>query len=159
MYLENNFHPLLMICKHCLLRAYFLSNASVHSVLYAECFNFLNFLILYLNSVIVGPTYTRPLICYYWVRHVWGWFFVRRIHFSETRPPRGIVLSPSIFWTCFYICPLWSKFLSSWDDLSTLWTCFISVHFGLNFYPLRMIRSLCEHVLSTSILDFKSLSS
>ena len=74
------------------------------------------------------------------------------------RPLCGPVLCPSI---------LDFKFSSFWDDLSTFWTCFVSVHFGLqifillgwsvhfvglfcvrpfwtsNFHPLGMIRPLC----------------
>ena len=131
MYLENNFHPLLMICKHCLLRAYFLLNASIHSVLYAECFNFLNFLILYLNSVIVGPIYTRPLICYYWVRHVWVWFLLEEFIFWKPVHLVTLNFRLSIFWTGFYIRPHWTKLLSSWDDPSALWTCFVFILFRL----------------------------
>ena len=72
MYFGNNSHRSLMICKHCLLMAYFLSNASVHFIymLNALKFFFFNFLILRVNSVIVGPIYICPAISYYWIRHV-----------------------------------------------------------------------------------------
>ena len=90
------------------------------------------------------------------------------------RPLCGLVLYPSI---------LDFKSSSSWDDPSTLWTCSISIHFGLqilillgwfvhivdlfyirpfwtsNPHPLGMIHPLCGLVLYPSILDFKFSSS
>ena len=112
--------------------------------------------------------------------HIVDSFYIRPFWTSNPhplgmiRPLCGLVLYPFI---------LDFKFSSSWDDLSILWTCSISVHFGLqilillgwsihfvdlfyirlfwtsNFHPLGMIRPYCGLVLYPSILDFKFSSS
>ena len=147
MYLENNFHPLLMICKHCLLRAYFLSNASVHSVLYAECFNFfLNFFNFTLEFCHCG-TYLHPSTYLLLLGPACiGMVFVIRIHSLETHPPRGIALSPS-------------ELIIKFSSVHFLDLLLYSSSLDYTRHPRRMIRPLCGHILDSSILDFQSSSS
>jgi len=95
-------------------------------------------------------------------------FWTSNFHpFGMIRPLCGLVVYPSI---------LDFTFSSSWDDPSTLWTCCISVHFGLqilillglfvhivdlfyirplwtsNFHPPGMIRSHCGLVVFVYVI-------
>ena len=115
-----------------------------------------------------------------WSVHFVKLFCIRLFRTSNRHPLRMI---RPLYALVLYLSILDFILSSSWDDPSTLWTCFISVHFGLqivillgwsvhfvdlfcirpfwtsNRHPLRMIRPLCGLVLYPSILDFKLPSS
>ena len=145
-----------MICKHCLLMAYFLLNTSVHFILYVKCSIFLNFLILHLHSFIAWPIYICPAINYLLDPACLGIFLILRIYSLETCLIHPLWFRLVTFVECsvhlvdFILHPSILDFKLSpfWGDPSTLWILFY-------FRPFCGLQVAILVEWSVHLVDFK----